>query len=144
MIRKNIIFDLSGVLFAKDVTKPGTMVPIDEGVQILRSCAAHKRGHQLFVCSNMGAKYLSQIHRDYPDIMKLFKGVVTPQIALAEKPNPEIFMYLLKQYQLNPDESLFLDDNEINITAVERLGLIGIHVVDFKLVYQELKRLHAL
>ncbi len=141
IIKKNIIFDLNGVLFKKDLHRPGTMVPLAEGVALLHECHVY---HDLYVCSNMKADYLEHLQKDYPDIMNVFKAIVTPQIASAEKPSKEIFMYLLEQYQLLPEESLLLDDHEMNIVAVESLGLKGIHVVDFDEVRQQLKQLSIL
>lgn len=142
--RKNIIFDLNGVLFEKSFHEPGTMVPIDQGVQLLRECSDHKAGHQLFVCSNMKAQHLDQINKQHADIMGIFHGIITPENAPAEKPDPEIFTYLLKKYRLLPEDSILIDDHLINITVVNSLGLTGIHMVTFDQARDELQRLGVL
>ena len=135
MSKKNIIFDLNGVLFTKSLQD---LVPLEEGIALLQECSSHEFGHRLYVCSNMRAQYLEQLHIDFPDIMSLFMGIVTPATAHVEKPNKEIFQHLLDLYDIKAEESFFLDDHVINIEAVEQLGMTGIHVEDFKRVRLEL------
>lgn len=141
---KNIIFDLQGVLFERNPDQPHLYVPIAEGMQLLKECSSHKAGHTLFVCSNMKAMNLEHIYQNYGSFMQLFTGVVTPENAPGKKPDPEIFLYLLEKYGLLPEESLFLDDQEVNVSVAQSLGITGIQVINFDKVRQALTQLRVL
>jgi FMN phosphatase YigB (HAD superfamily) len=144
MKHKNIIFDLSGVLFELSSFHPHGISPLEEGIKLLKECAAHQANYSLFVCSNMKTYQMDHIHREYSDIMAHFKGIVTPMNAPARKPEPEIFKHLLTTYGLAPEESLLLDDQESNIKAVQSLGMSGIQVITFDQVRKELMLLGIL
>src|SRR3954468_17258516 len=47
---------------------------------------------------------------------------------LMRKPEPEIFEYVLKENQLNAEETLFLDDNASNIEGAASVGIKTVHV----------------
>lgn len=46
------------------------------------------------------------------------------------KPDPAIFQVLLDRYSLNAEECLFIDDNEANIHAAQKLGFDTIHCLE--------------
>ena len=46
------------------------------------------------------------------------------------KPDPAIFEFVLNDKGLNPEETLFIDDFQVNIEAAKKLGLQVIHLVD--------------
>lgn len=47
---------------------------------------------------------------------------------LMRKPDAEIFEYVLKENNLNPAETLFLDDNALNVAGAKSVGLQTVHV----------------
>ena len=53
-------------------------------------------------------------------------GVISCHLHLI-KPEPAIYTYLLETYRLDRDETLFIDDTEINLTAAAQLGIQTIH-----------------
>jgi len=57
------------------------------------------------------------------------KAYFSHEIAMR-KPDPEIFQYVLRREKLEPSETLFVDDSEVNIAAAERLGLETFHIKD--------------
>lgn len=149
MKRKNIIFDVTGVLFdhgTQDSTQGKVFVPCKEGIEVLKECmvSAEAQGHTLYICTNMQIPYMEILQQEYPDIMGAFKGIVTPSTALAKKPSLAIFQYLLARFHLEPRDSVFIDDQEMNIVAAQEVGIIGIHAYDFSHVRNELKRLGVL
>lgn len=148
MRRRNIIFDITGVLFKynetqKQVPEEKLFVPLQEGITLLYDCAkkAEEKGLFLYVCTNLHAPYLDILKQEYPETLNLFKAMVTPSTAMAKKPNPQIFRYLLDRYHLIPQDSVFIDDQTLNIDAAEDAGMIGIHAQDFSHVRNELQRL---
>lgn len=147
---KNIIFDVHGVLFeynpkrAEDGQK--LFVPHIQGIALLNECVQKKdeKGHAFFICTNLVDTNLEILKQEYPGIVSQFAGIVHPGRANAKKPDPGIFQYLLDQYQLNPEESLFIDDQQINVIGAQEAGILGIHAADFVQVRRELELLGVL
>lgn len=143
---KNIIFDLGGVLF-EQLTPAGyysekSYKPLASGIALLRDCYEKKKEEcKFFICSNWGERALDILKREYPDILAIFEGIVTPTMAQAKKPDPKIFKYLMHTYNLQAHECIFIDDQEPNIKTAEFLGMKGVHVTDFTAVATKLKKL---
>ena len=143
--KRNIIFDIGGVLFDQSGDHQKLFVPRAEGISLLQECLTMpKQGNTFYVCTNLTIPYVELLQEEFPDIMGAFKGVVTPNTALAKKPSPKIFQYLINRYHLLPEDSIFIDDQEDNIRAAEQEGMIGIHAHDFTLVRTQLKRMGIL
>ncbi len=51
-----------------------------------------------------------------------FDGMVTSFEALAMKPDEKIFSYAIQKLGINPGETIFLDDSQLNLDAAARLG----------------------
>jgi len=143
--RRNIIFDIGGVLFDQSGDQEKLFVPRSEGISLLQECLSiPKHGHSFYVCTNLTIPYVELLHQEFPDIMGAFNGIVTPNTALAKKPSPKIYQYLINRYHLLPEDSIFIDDQEANILAAQEEGMIGIHAQDFNRVRTELKRIGVL
>lgn len=56
-----------------------------------------------------------------------FDGVVVSGTEKMRKPTPEFYQVLLDRYNVNPAESLFIDDNYRNVLAAEKMGIKSIH-----------------
>ena len=59
------------------------------------------------------------------DVFELVDGCVLSYEGHQVKPNPSIYKTLLEKYQLNPQESVFIDDNAKNIKTALDLDLIA-------------------
>ena len=137
--QRNIVFDLGGVLFepTPDSAPAGgassIFRPLQEGVTLLEHCyaRAQDRGYKLFVCSNLSMRYIEMLEQDFPQIFRVFDGIVTPTVAQAKKPDPKIFRYLLDTYSLIPHHSIFIDDQITNVDAARQVGMIGVCMSDF-------------
>lgn len=150
LTQKNLVFDLGGVLFEHNPVADGLnqqklFSPIEPGVKLLEECyaRAQKSGHKLFVCSNWSMRYIDILEQDFPSLFAMFNGIVTPTVAQAKKPDTKIFRYLLDTYDLLPQNSIFLDDQLLNVEAARSIGMSGIHVGDFVQVRSELERLEV-
>jgi putative hydrolase of the HAD superfamily len=44
------------------------------------------------------------------------------------KPDPDIFRQVLENHELVPEETLFIDDSEVNIKAASELGIQALHI----------------
>ena len=76
--------------------------------------------------------YLSNISRDIlnlleqRDFWELFDGGVASCELMVNKPSPIIYETLLERYNLNREETIFTDDNPINVKAAYDLGITAI------------------
>jgi len=94
----------------------------------------------LYCLSNMPAStfaYLKDSHAFWPH----FRGIVISGEVQMMKPEPEIFEYLLRRYELTPGNTVFIDDLQPNVQAAKALG---IHTVWFRDAAQCEKELDGL
>ena len=61
------------------------------------------------------------------DFLQWFEGIVVSGEEKTRKPFLAIYHTLLNRYELNAEETLFIDDNQRNIEAAKSLGITGIH-----------------
>jgi len=61
------------------------------------------------------------------EFLHWFEGIVVSGTEKTRKPFLDIYQITLDRYQLNPIDSLFIDDNKRNIEAAEELGIQTIH-----------------
>jgi len=58
-------------------------------------------------------------YREFDDLFH--KAYFSFDLHLS-KPNPEVFEFVINQHELNPAETLFIDDREDNIEAAQKIG----------------------
>ncbi|MEM6516892.1 MAG: HAD family phosphatase [Bacteroidota bacterium] len=61
------------------------------------------------------------------DFLHWFEGIIVSGEEKTRKPFAEIYELTLNRFNLKADASIFIDDNLRNITAAEKLGILGIH-----------------
>lgn len=81
-------------------------------------------GYKIYLLSNTGVKMI-QHFREACDVFELVDGYILSYEVHQVKPNPSIYKSLIEKYQLNPKESVFIDDNAENIKTALDLGLIA-------------------
>ncbi len=94
--------------------------PIEDTIDILK--ALHEKNVNLYVLSNFIQESF-QILRPQFHFLNLFKGIVVSFEIGHVKPEKEIFDHLLQTYNLEPSESLFIDDLRINVNAAQSSGI---------------------
>ncbi len=176
---KNVVFDLGGVVFARDPRKfepefirffsyimlpkmPEQWEEYDRGVvsydEIItwlteynncsRELAAENlrrsiltqeaipatknliemlkaKGYRLFVLSNMSKEFIEFLREQ--EVYGNFEGDVVSCEEHVVKPTPEIYQILTSRYELNPAETLFVDDRRENVEAAINEGWQGYH-----------------
>ncbi|MEX0940478.1 MAG: HAD-IA family hydrolase [Candidatus Babeliales bacterium] len=128
--------------------------PVKDGIKLIKQCFNKKdkngnRTNQIYILSNWDKESFALIYSK-PKIKKIFKYidgmVISGEVGLM-KPDPAIFHYLFKEYNLNPDEQLtvFIDDQKINLQAAQQLGkqmhTIQCKKLNHKKVHRKLKQL---
>ena len=93
-----------------------------------------EKGYHTFVLSNACNRFYNYFPKHYD--LESFDGVVVSSDVKMIKPNPAIYEYILKKYNLKPEECLFIDDVKANVEAAEAVGIKGFL---FKNNYEELK-----
>ena len=176
---KNIVFDLGGVLFARDPRKfepefikffsyimlpkmPKFWEDYDRGIvtydEVLTSLAEYNSCDRelseknlrrsiltqeaipattalieelkeaklkLYVLSNMSLEFIEFL-RQQP-VYKNFDGEVVSCLEHVVKPEPEIYAILEQRYNIDPSETLFIDDRRSNVDVAIERGWGGYH-----------------
>ena len=98
------------------------MFPLDNNVRLLPELK--KQGYSLYYLSNFPLDIFEEIRNGY-FFFKYFDGGVISSEVKVSKPYRRIYEILIEKYGLVPDESLFIDDIEINVRSAEELGFKG-------------------
>lgn len=93
----------------------------------LKSLADSKK-YQLFLLSNTNDLHISWVQKDWgSDMFTEFKNCFVQFYLSHEmkmrKPNDNIYQFVLSENNLNPSETIFIDDTEENTLAAEKLGI---------------------
>ena len=98
--------------------------PIEDTVELLAELK--KLGFPLYILSNWSAETFPKAEAIY-EFLKWFDGKIISGEVGKIKPDPEIFHILTNTYNLNPENSVFIDDKLKNIEAANLIGFQGIH-----------------
>lgn len=98
-------------------------IPEIEGMRDLVNDLKFRHGVNLFLLSNISKYFIS--HTGELEILKHFDGLVMSGNLGIVKPSYQIFDYLCKTYNLDPSETIFVDDRRDNIEGAEKYGIQG-------------------
>jgi putative hydrolase of the HAD superfamily len=99
---------------------PPALAGIPETVALLRRLKA--KGHRLFYLSNMHVASVSYLERTYTFWDVFEGGVISCRVHLI-KPEPEIYEYLVAQYDLKKEQTIFIDDLASNLEPADKMGI---------------------
>ena len=85
-----------------------------------------QKSHNIYILSNFQDEPFTLLTTLHPFI-KAAKGEIVSARVHLKKPEKEIYELLLSTYNLNPKETLFIDDLKENIEASESVGIKGVH-----------------
>ena len=97
-------------------TIPGPVPGSHELVEALDA-----RGVPLFAITNFAEEFWAEF-RPAHRVFDFFRDIVVSGIEKLAKPAPEIFELAARRFAIDPAETLFIDDNDANVAAAERLG----------------------
>ncbi len=86
------------------------------------------RGTPVYALSNWSTETFPLAKRRY-DCLRWFDGILLSGEVRHVKPERRIFDICCERFGLSPDDSLFVDDSEINVEAARELGF---HSVRFE------------
>lgn len=143
---KNIIFDLHGVLFEQNnflLSYKEPFVKINHNIELLLELYSYEK-HKFFVCSNWPDTIIDFLKIEYKEIMDIFEDIITPSVAQAKKPDLKIFYYLLEKNDLKVEDTIFIDDQESNVSAAKKLLIHSFLSNDIILLKEHLIKVGAL
>lgn len=73
------------------------------------------------------------------EFLHWFEGIVVSGEEKTRKPFKEIYEITLNRFNINAEQSIFIDDNSRNIEAAQALGINGIHFKNPQLLIDQLK-----
>jgi putative hydrolase of the HAD superfamily len=97
--------------------------PLDSNVRLLPGLK--KRGLKLFYLSNFPLDIFDEVRSGYY-LFKHFEGGLISAEAKSSKPEKRIYELLIEKYSLLPEECLFIDDLEINVSTALAIGMKGL------------------
>ena len=119
--------DFSGIILHRETSIPW--------IQALK-----EQGYQVLVLSNFSHRALKQC-RDEMTFLDYVDGGILSYRENLIKPDPAIYQLLMERYDLNPEESIFIDDTPQNVEAARKLGIHGIEFHTREQVLQEMAEL---
>ena len=102
--------------------------PISANVEVLASLARRRalQGDvKLYFLSNMPEPFARVLERRHA-FLELFDGGVFSGDVKLGKPDAAIYRLLADRHGLAPEQTLFIDDMPVNVTAAQALGWSGI------------------
>ena len=98
------------------------------------------RGYHTYYLSNYG----EQVRRDTADSLDFMKemdgGIMSYEVHQI-KPDEKIYRMLLDRYHLKAEESIFLDDTNINVDGAIKVGMQGLRVENQEQAVRDLNAL---
>lgn len=111
---------------------------IEENVEIFKSLKA-SGNYKIYALTNWSAEKWDKALELFP-FFQFFDGVVVSGQVKTRKPFPKIYNIIIDKYTIDPEKTIFIDDNEENIIAANALKFHGIH---YKSPQQLLKELNT-
>ena len=98
-------------------------IPEIEGMTELVQRVKEKYGVGVYLLSNISQYFVS--HRAEIPALAHFDGCVFSSDLQLIKPDARIFDHVCRKFDLDPSETLFIDDNQANIAGARAFGLQG-------------------
>ena len=109
----------------------------EESVDILKKLK--DQNYDCYVLSNWSAETFAGMTDDYP-FLKLFDGLLISGEDKLIKPDHAIYQLARDRFNLNPEETVFIDDRRENIEAAKGLDFKTIHLTDPKNIEKEINQ----
>ena len=82
-----------------------------------------EKGHRIFVLSNTSPVFYELLEEQLSPLNEILDGFVLSCDIKIIKPDPKMFEEILRKYQLDPENCIFLDDVKDNTNMAESLGI---------------------
>ncbi len=116
--------------------------PIEANVRVLEDLRA-KPDIRLYALTNWSTETFPVAQQRFPFLAYFEDTVVSGELKLV-KPDAAIYQVLLDRHTIVPEQSIFIDDTQENVTGAEALGIRGIHFTPDTDLRKELESLGVL
>jgi HAD superfamily hydrolase (TIGR01509 family) len=101
-----------------------------ERIELLRSL---RKKYRLFLLSNTNAihynKFQQQIYLQTGSYLEdFFEQTYYSHTIKLRKPDVACYQFVIRESKLNPAETIFVDDSEVNLTGAKEAGLVTEHI----------------
>jgi len=96
-------------------------------------------GYPCYVLSNWSDETYQGMEEEY-SFLKDFDGKIISGREFLVKPDPKIYELAISRFNLNPNETLFIDDRADNIETSVKLGFQTIHLTNPSTIKSEIKK----
>lgn len=93
----------------------------DDVIKLIRKLK--QNNYKIYLLSNINHYTHDYIKKS--SLLDIVDGFVFSYIEHKIKPFNSIYNTMINRYNLNPNESLFIDDKEENVNTANRLGILG-------------------
>ncbi|WP_052447332.1 HAD family hydrolase [Clostridium polynesiense] len=114
------------------------LLPMEESIELLKKLKSN--GYSIYVLSNYHRQAFHKIKEENDFFNIIDGGVISFEINYI-KPQREIYQFLLEKYKIKAEETLFIDDMEINIKAAEDVGIRAVLFTDIDEVKEKLYKM---
>lgn len=126
------------VEFFQDSWMKKVYTPIKENLVLYKK--AQELGYDIFFLTNYSVDGFAYLEENY-DFIRTAKGKIVSSHVHCCKPERRIYKLLLKTYQLNASECLFIDDNINNILTAKKIGFNAVLFTNVQEVLHLLDRI---
>ena len=99
--------------------------PIEETVALLRQLRDSQK-YGLFALTNWSAETFPVAWERY-DFLQWFSDILVSGREKLKKPDPAIYQLAIQRFALQPEKTLFIDDNAGNVEAAQGEGMQAYH-----------------
>jgi putative hydrolase of the HAD superfamily len=99
-----------------------------------------QEGYKVYLLSNYSKNHFELSKNKFQFIKHVDGGVISYEIKHI-KPEPEIYEALIKKYNINPSEAVFLDDLSENLEGAKQFGLHTIQVKSYDQMLMDLRKI---
>ena len=111
--------------------------PIHGTVEILTRL--HQSGMPLYALTNWSDETFPIAQQRF-DFLRFFQGILVSGRERLAKPDPQIFELLIARYNLTPAQTVYIDDNALNIETARGLGFHALPFTTPQALADDLRR----
>lgn len=108
-------------------------------LELLRDLRA--AGVRLWGLTNWAAESWHCAYERFPELGELLSGAVVSGTEGVSKPDERIYRIAIERFGLDPERTVFLDDNAINVAAARATGMVGLPFIDAAHARRDLREL---
>ena len=133
VFRNNVRKMIDVQLDDKEIDTAWAAMILDIPADRVRYLEELKKSYKLYLLSNTNEIHRLKFHRNFEtdfgySFFDLFDRNFYSHEMGTRKPNPQIYLEALKEANLVPEETLFIDDMEENIEAAKTTGMKVLHI----------------